>query len=117
MLETAAAARHAGIAKVGTLVDAFKGEWIISNFIPKCNEIFNVDKQGYLYRMCVIYSLNSVIHQLTKEQVTQYVAPLLQRACKDPIPNVKFCAAKAVKDIHAKDKLDGPTALALKELL
>jgi hypothetical protein len=45
------------------------------------------------------------------------VTPILLRACKDPIPNVKFCAAKAIKDIQGKDKFDEASKGQIKEVL
>jgi len=56
LTNTAASVRDMGIQKSKELADKFKGDWIISNFIPKVIENYNVDKQGYNYRMC---SLNS----------------------------------------------------------
>lgn len=42
-------------------------------------------------------SLNAVMGLLSKEQVAQYIVPLFVKAMKDPIPNVRFCVAKIIR--------------------
>ena len=54
---TAASVRETGIRKVRELADKYKGDWVVNSFIPKVNEVYNVDKQGYNYRMCCLQSL------------------------------------------------------------
>lgn len=117
LTETAASARDMGIKKVRELAEIFKGEWVVNDFVPKIHEVYNTEKIGYLYRLCCIYSLNSVSPQLSKDQISQHVTPILAKACKDNIPNVKFCVAKAIKDMHSADKFDGNSINTLKELL
>lgn len=57
MSNTAASVRDMGIKKVKELAEKFKADWIMSSFIPRVVEMFNVDKQGYNYRMCCLFSL------------------------------------------------------------
>lgn len=66
---TAASVREMGIKKVKELAEKFKADWINSSFIPRVIEMFNVDKQGYNYRMCCLHSLQAVMPYLSKEQV------------------------------------------------
>jgi len=106
-----------GIRKIRELAELFKGEWVVNELMPKVNEIYNLEKQGYLYRMCCIYSMSAVSSQLSKDQISQHVTPILVKACKDNIPNVKFCVAKAIKELHSADKFDGNSVNQLKELL
>jgi len=54
---TAASVRETGIKKVKELAEKYKGDWVVTSFIPKVNEVYNVDKQGYNYRMCCLLSL------------------------------------------------------------
>ena len=54
---TAASVREMGIKKSKELAEKFKGDWIINSYIPRVIEMFNVDKQGYNYRMCCLHSL------------------------------------------------------------
>lgn len=52
LTNTASSVRDMGIKKVKEIAEKFKGDWIHSSFIPKVIENFNIDKQGYNYRMC-----------------------------------------------------------------
>jgi len=64
---TAAAVRDMGIKKVKELAEKFKADWIAQNFIPRVIEMFNVDKQGYNYRICCLHSLEAVMPYLSKD--------------------------------------------------
>lgn len=44
LTNTAASVREMGIKKSRELADKFKGEWVMSNYIPKVIENYNVDK-------------------------------------------------------------------------
>ena len=119
LTNTAASVRDTGIQKSSELAEKFKGDWVISSFIPKVIENYNIDKQGYNYRMCSLNSLAAIIPNLSKEQVTQHIVPLLLKAMKDPIPNVRFCTSKIIAT-HAKSFdagiLQGQLVPALKEM-
>jgi len=67
LTNTAASVREMGILKIKDIAEKFKADWIISSFIPKLIENYNVDKQGYNYRMCSLNSCLSIIPFLSKE--------------------------------------------------
>lgn len=56
-----------GVLKVKAMAEAFKAEWVMNNFIPKVNECYNVEQQGYNYRMTALMSLSSVMPVLSQE--------------------------------------------------
>lgn len=64
---TAASVRDMGIKKSKELAEKFKGDWINTSFIPRVIEMFNIDKQGYNYRMCCLHSLEGVMPYLSKD--------------------------------------------------
>lgn len=96
LTNTAASVREMGINKTRELAEKFKSDWILSSFIPKVIENYNVDKQGYNYRMCSLQSLSVILPYIPKDQINANVVPTLLKAMKDPIPNVRFCSAKIV---------------------
>ena len=61
LTNTASSVRDMGIKKSKELGEKFKQDWIVQNYIPKVVDNYNVDKQGYNYRMCSLQSLSSVI--------------------------------------------------------
>lgn len=85
-----------GITKSKDLAEKFGKDWVIQSFLPKVTENYNIDKQGYNYRMCSLNSLKVIIPHIPKDQVSQHVVPLLVKALKDPIPNVRFTSAKVI---------------------
>ncbi len=100
LTNTAASVRETGIKKANELADKFKADWVVSSFVPKVIESYNIDKQGYNYRMCALNSLACVIPYLSKDQVAQSIVPVLVKAMKDPIPNVRFCSAKIIRQYN-----------------
>lgn len=87
-----------GISKVALLAPEFGSGWILDNFVPKVVESYNVDKQGYNYRMTALMSLAVVIPHLEKDKVSTQIVPHLMKAATDKIPNVQFCLARIIKD-------------------
>lgn len=67
LTNSAASVREMGITKAREIAEKFKGDWIISNFIPKAIENFNVEKQGYNYRMCSIKSIAAILPFISKD--------------------------------------------------
>jgi len=65
-----------------------------------------VDKKGYNYRMCCLNSLASVMPYITKDQVSKLILPLFEKACKDEIPNVKFCVSKIIYTARQHNYID-----------
>jgi len=72
--------------------------------VPRIIENYNVDKQGYNYRMCCLQSLAQVVPLMSKEQVATHVLPIFLKAMKDPIPNVRFTIAKIIQ--KTKSQID-----------
>ena len=96
LTNTAASVRNMGVQKSAILAEAFKEQWIMSDFIPVVNSQYTIDKKGYNYRMCCLNSLAAVMPHITKEQITQHIVPIFIKATKDDIPNVKFCMSKII---------------------
>ena len=46
--------------------------------------------------MCCLYSLSAVMPYMNKDQVASRIVPIFVKACKDDIPNVKFCVARII---------------------
>ena len=65
--------------------------------IPQVIESYNVDQQGYNYRMCALETLSAVMPVLSKEIITELIVPVVVKACGDRIPNVQFCVARIIK--------------------
>lgn len=105
MSNTAASVREMGIKKSRELAEKFKQDWVNSSFIPRVIEMFNVDKQGYNYRMCCLHSLQAVMPYIGKDQISTLIIPIFLKGMKDPIPNVRFTVARIIS--KTRSQLDG----------
>ena len=83
-----------GAEKSFELANKFGKDWVMTNYIPKCVECYNVDQQGYNYRMCALSSLSVVMPVLQADQISEKIVPTFVKATSDNVPNVQFCVAK-----------------------
>ena len=52
--------------------------------------------------MCCLNSLSVVLEYIKNpDVVTQKIIPIFLKACKDDIPNVKFCVSRIIHDKRA----------------
>jgi len=56
-----------GINKSAVLAQSFKQDWIMTEYIPVVIKHYSVDKKGYNYRMCCLYSLAAVMPYIMKD--------------------------------------------------
>ncbi len=99
LTDTAASVRNQGILKLGDLSDSFGSDWVIDEIIPKLNDIYDQDKQGYLYRMCVINAGIEISRCMSKSQINTHIVPIMLKACSDSVANVRITVCKAIKKL------------------
>lgn len=63
---------------------------------------FNLEKKGYNFRISSLNSLAAVIEFLTPEDLSGLVIPILLKAMKDNIPNVRFTVPKILIESSGK---------------
>ena len=98
LTQTAASVRKMGVHKAAKLAECFKNDWVMQDFLPLVKDHYSHDRKGYNYRMCCLYSMQAVMPFMTKDQISQQIIPTFIKACKDDIPNVKFCVARILSD-------------------
>lgn len=104
-----------GVERLKILAEKYKSGWIMTSVVTVVTKAYEEEKKGYNYRMCCLYSLSAVMPMMSKDDITQHVVPLLVKACKDEIPNVKFCVARVINAERAyidhnvfSNQLSGP---------
>ena len=97
--DNASQARELGVEKLGQICTEFKADWVINVLIPKLKDIYDQPKQGYLFRMTVFNTFTAIMPVLSKDQIITYISPILLKAFKDVVPNVRFCALKLIKKV------------------
>ena len=96
LTNTAASVREMGIEKSAEMAQKFGSDWVLTSYIPKVVESYNVEQQGYNYRMCALKSLAGVMPVLQKDEITDKIVPIFVKACGDSVPNVQFTVAKLI---------------------
>jgi|Transcript_4189 serine/threonine-protein phosphatase 2A regulatory subunit A len=87
--------RQAAIHHLKEIADTFGSEWTINHLLPKLVEQYS-QSHGYANRLTTLHLLPQVSGVMTSDQIVQYMIPLLIRATKDSVPNVRFCACRTI---------------------
>merc|ERR1712241_199896 len=87
--------RQAAIQHVKEIAETFGSQWTIEHLLPKIVEQYS-QSAGYANRVTTLLVLPQVSSVMTAEQIIQYVVPLLIKATKDSVPNVRFTACRTI---------------------
>lgn len=93
--------RKCAISHLEELVGIFGPQWTVEHLMPKILDQYS-QSAGYANRMTTLMALPSVCVKLTPEQASQYVLPLLLKATRDSVPNVRFCACERIVTLIKK---------------
>merc|ERR1712050_445537 len=80
---------------MGEISEAFGAGWTIEHLLPKIIEQYS-QSAGYANRVTTLHVLPRVSNVMTADQICQYVVPLLIKATKDSVPNVRFTACRTI---------------------
>eukprot|EP00743_Colponemidia_sp_Colp-15_P001721 GILK01001880.1.p1 GENE.GILK01001880.1~~GILK01001880.1.p1 ORF type:complete len:597 (+),score=99.77 GILK01001880.1:60-1793(+) len=87
--------RVSAIEELKALADVFGPQWTTSHLLPRVVEHFYKD-QSYLHRMTSVLALPVLASSLSSDDIAQSMLPVLLRAAKDPVPNIRFVVAKTI---------------------
>jgi serine/threonine-protein phosphatase 2A regulatory subunit A len=91
--------REAAIVNLKSLTEVFGVEWAKDHIVPQILALFN-DSGNYLFRMTALYAIGILAQVVGPETVEEsFVTTLVERASRDPVPNVRFCAAKTLNQV------------------
>jgi len=96
--------RHTAIASLGIISENFGGAWSIEHLLPKILEQ-HIETAGFSCRLTCLSALPKICPVMTPEQIVQYVVPVLIKATKDPVPNVRFASCISIETILSKYNL------------
>merc|ERR1712107_898633 len=77
------------------------------HLLPKIKDHYS-QNSGYANRVTTLHGLLQLSHAMTPEQVVSGVVPLLIKATKDSVPNVRFCACRTIEWIVDNHLLGAP---------
>lgn len=87
--------RQAAIQHLKDIAETFGSQWTVEHLLPKLVEQYS-GSVGYANRVTTLHVLPQVSFVMTPEQLVQYIVPLLVKATKDSVPNVRFCACRTI---------------------
>merc|ERR1712039_111558 len=87
--------RQAAIQYLKEIADTFGAQWTVEHLLPKLVEQYS-QSSGYANRVTTLHVLPQVSGAMTPDQIMQFIVPLLIKATKDSVPNVRFCACKEI---------------------
>jgi len=87
--------RDAAIQHLKAIANTFGPAWTVEHLLPKLVEQYS-QSSGYANRVTTLHVLPQVSGVMTPEQILQFIMPVLIKATKDGVPNVRFCACRAI---------------------
>ncbi|CAE8582758.1 unnamed protein product [Polarella glacialis] len=87
--------RQAAIQHLKEIADTFGADWTVTHLLPKLVDQYSASV-GYANRVTTLHVLPQVSGVMTPELINQYIVPLLIKATKDSVPNVRFCACRTI---------------------
>jgi serine/threonine-protein phosphatase 2A regulatory subunit A len=90
--------RVAGIQNLRLVAECFGASWTVEHLLPKIVEQYS-QSAGYANRVTTLSVLPQVAHVMTADQIVQFIVPLLIKATKDSVPNVRFSACRMLIEI------------------
>jgi len=87
--------RQAAIVHLKEIAETFGAQWTVEHLLPKIVEQYS-QSAGYANRVTTLHVLPQVSNVMTADQIVQFIVPLLIKATKDNVPNVRFCACRTI---------------------
>lgn len=103
--------RLTAIRNLKELTTNFGGHWTVEHLLPKIVEQYS-QSAGYANRVTTLHVLPNVAHVMTQDQIVQFIVPLLMKAMKDSVPNVRFCACQTIMEFLEDQKLKDSNSIA-----
>jgi len=116
------AVREAAIDNMKYVAECFGGTWTVEHLLPQIVEQYS-QSAGYACRLTTMHVLPKISGVLDQDQIGEFVVPMLQKAAKDPVPNVRFYACRTIQGFLEQKRLSSasiastikPTLQELKE--
>lgn len=87
--------REAAAQNLRKLAEVFGVQWAKDEIIP--NVIVVAANTNYLYRLTALFAVMTMIPVLDEQALTESILPFVLNLVEDPIPNIRFNVAKALK--------------------
>lgn len=89
--------REAATVNLKKLTEAFGAEWAKTNILPKILHMSS--HPNHLYRMTTIFAITTIAPSTNPGVVKDLILPAVISLASDPIPNIRFNAAKSLQSL------------------
>lgn len=101
------AIRRVACDAIVSFTDSFGVDWAVKNVCPLVAVLFDKN-QNYLHRLVPLDIAARIAAKIPADAVIKSLVPVVVKACKDPVANVRCAAARSMEKILPL--LDKPTA-------
>lgn len=100
--------RQKAVGEIKTIAETFGAAWTAEKLMPKIVPLG--EQPGYANRVTMLLILGKVCDILTASQIEERMLPLVVKALKDSVPNVRFTACRTLLDfLKARRDLNSST--------
>mmetsp|Transcript_59858 Transcript_59858/g.129731 ORF Transcript_59858/g.129731 Transcript_59858/m.129731 type:complete len:590 (-) Transcript_59858:189-1958(-) len=96
--------RQKAIEQVKEIAIAFGQKWTVEHLLPKILDQYT-QSAGYANRVTTLHVLPQISAVMSDQEIVSSIVPLLIKATKDSVPNVRFCACKTIMWMLEKHNL------------
>lgn len=107
ILDPVFSVRDAAAVNCRSLTELLGADWSQANIVPKLNA--TISHQNYLYRISATLCTGMVAEVSQGQLLEHHLAPMAVQLASDPVPNVRFNAAKAMKSMWRSCSSSCPT--------
>lgn len=116
------AVRMAATRGLQPLAKHLGNAWVRTKLVPKLHELYTAEGSSYLQRITVLYGVQNISTHADHAELAAELLPLLLRATRDPVANVRFVATQIVREaiiagVYDKGRIVGEIKPALTPLL
>ena len=95
------AVRMAATKCLHDLAKSLGATWVRIKLVPRLHELYFAEASSYLQRITVLYGIKDIAAAPAFAEVTADLIPVLARALKDDVPNVRFVACQILAEAFA----------------
>lgn len=96
--------RRTAIERLEEIAKLFGKQWTMDRLFPKITEQYS-QSAGYANRVTTLQVLPKLSGVMEAEQVSAQIVPMIIKAMKDGVPNVRFCALKMLITLSQDKKI------------
>jgi serine/threonine-protein phosphatase 2A regulatory subunit A len=110
------AVRQAAVGMLREVARTFGASWTVDHLLPKIVEQYS-QSVGYGNRVTTLLAIPPISDVMSADQVAQVIVPLIIKATKDSVPNVRFCACRTLHQIAEAKKLNAASLAQAKQAM